>query len=306
MSTERDDRFADLLTAHLDERAERSLAPAAGGDADAGREALFGAVTDQLSAEATWGGPPPGLRDMILARIRTETRDATDEAVSPSPIATEREAAAPAKPEAAEPMEPVELAEPEVAEPAEPEAVDPLPEPEAAPEPVDRPVHRPERDRPAAAWWRPGSWRPRARRLTWAIPVGALAAAVFTAGVLAVDRALAPDPPRGEVYAATGTGLAPGATAEVSVVDTPSGSSIVLEPAGLPAAAPGSYYAAWLKGPKGTVPIGSFHERRTGVPIELWSGVDVDDYTTLSVTLQAEGDPPTPSGLVVMTASLTR
>ncbi|WP_407939914.1 anti-sigma factor [Micromonospora tarapacensis] len=126
---------------------------------------------------------------------------------------------------------------------------------------------------------------------------------MFTAGVLTVDRMLDPQP-RADVYVAAGTDLAPEARGTVSVVDTPSGASVVLEPVGLPAAAPGSYYAAWLKGPRGTVPIGSFHERRSGVPIELWSGVDVADYTTFSVTLQMEGAPPAPSGLVVMTAVL--
>lgn len=155
-------------------------------------------------------------------------------------------------------------------------------------------------------WWRPVRWRPRIRRLGWALPAAALGAAAFTVLVLGVDRLLAPDPPPAEVFVASGTGLAPGATAKVSIVDTPSGVSVIIEPDRLPAAAPGSYYAAWVKGPRGSVPIGSFHERRTGVPIELWSGVELADYPTLTVTLQAEDAPPTPSGLVVLSASLAR
>jgi hypothetical protein len=104
---------------------------------------------------------------------------------------------------------------------------------------------------------------------------------------------------------ATGTPLAPQAIAEVSVLDTPAGVAITVVPTRLPAAAPGSYYAAWLRGPEGAVPIGSFHWRRTGVPIELWSGVDVEKYPDLVITLQAEGDPPSPSALAVLTATLT-
>lgn len=155
---------------------------------------------------------------------------------------------------------------------------------------------------PAPARWRSGRWRPRWRRPAWAVPIAVLAAAAFTAGVLAVDRALAPDPPRPDTYAATGTSLAPDARATVSVLETPAGVDITVEPTGLPAAAPGSYYAAWLVGPRGSVPIGSFHWRRTGVPIKLWSGVDVAGYPTLVITLQGESDPPGPSTRVVMSA----
>jgi hypothetical protein len=133
-----------------------------------------------------------------------------------------------------------------------------------------------------------------------------MAAAAFTAGVLAVDRALQPDPPTGEVYAATGTELAPAATAEVSVRQTGSGFSVAVDADRLPPAAPGSYYAAWLRGPQGTVPLGSFHQREPGKPVALWSGVDPAGYPTFMITLQAEGDPPAPSQLVVLTGSLTR
>lgn len=176
----------------------------------------------------------------------------------------------------------------------------------AEPEVAEPPVVEPARPgRPRWSWW-PAGLRARWGRLAWAVPAAALGAAVFTGAVLAVDRALQPDPLPAEVYTATGTELAPRATAEVTVRDTPSGFSVVLELDGMPAAAPGSYYAAWLRGPTGTVPLGSFHERRTGWAVELWSGVDPEDYPTLLVTLQAEGDPPVPSQLVVLTATLDR
>ncbi|WBB91239.1 anti-sigma factor [Verrucosispora sp. WMMC514] len=273
-----DDQLVDLLTGHLDRHARRTPGrkKAAAQSAD---PALLAAVATELRAETTWAsGPPPALRDSILSRVRAHAAE--------QPVA--------------EPVpEPRSAPEPR----AVPEAV-PAPEPPAATGPPTGGAATPVAPAdPGPRWWQPAWWRPRMGRLTWALPAAALGAAVFTAGVLAVDRMLDPQP-HADVYAAAGTDLAPAARGKVSVVDTPSGASIVLEPVGLPAAAPGSYYAAWLKGPRGTVPIGSFHERRSGVPIELWSGVDIADYTTFSVTLQTEGAPPTPSGLVVLTAAL--
>ncbi|MFG1914907.1 anti-sigma factor domain-containing protein [Micromonospora sp. NPDC048898] len=303
-----DDQFVDLIAARLDRFVARPRdETVTSAETEPAVPAVVGALLTELRAETTWSGPPPGLRESILARARAQPVAAE----LPAPVAavaTEPTAApaaeptAPVAPTAPEPTaaEPV-AAGPTDAAPAMPEPDPPAPEglaptPAASPGQPGRGVRR----------WQPGRWRSRFGRLTWALPIAVVGAAAFTALVLGVDRWLAPDPPRAEVFVATGTDLAPGSTAEVSVVDTPAGSSIVLEPSGLPAAAPGSYYAAWLKGPRGSVPIGSFHERRTGVPIELWSGVDIEAYPTLTVTLQAEGAPPTPSGIVVMTASLLR
>jgi len=150
------------------------------------------------------------------------------------------------------------------------------------------------------------AWRGRWSRLAWAVPAVAVAAAVFTVAVLLVDRALQPDPPHAEIYTVAGTALAPGATAEVAITPQAAGFVVALTIEGLPAAAPGSYFAAWLSGPRGDVPIGSFHQRVAGEQIRLWSGVDPDEYPRLVVTLQSEGDPPTPSGPVVLTGALTR
>jgi hypothetical protein len=134
--------------------------------------------------------------------------------------------------------------------------------------------------------------------------VAVVAAAAFTAGVLFVDRALQPGLPAGETFAAIGTQLAPDARATVVVSPNPSGFSLRVQATGLPAAAVGSYYSAWLHGPRGIVPLGSFHQHQQGSSVALWSGVDPKDYTTLVITLQAEGEPPSPSGRVVMTAAL--
>ncbi|MDR7275095.1 anti-sigma factor [Catenuloplanes atrovinosus] len=146
----------------------------------------------------------------------------------------------------------------------------------------------------------------RGSRRPWALPLAALAAAAaLTAGVLVVNRVLTPPNPfleGGTEYAATG---ADGATGTVRLVPTGTGTGVVLEPDGLPAAPEGSYYAAWLRGPDGaTVPLGSFHERRTGIPIFLWSAVEPAAFPELVVTLQSENDQPGPTGPEVLTARL--
>jgi Anti-sigma-K factor rskA len=272
------DDLVDRLTIHLDEDAARSGPPAQPDEAaqpgEPDREGA-GALSEELRTAATWAGPPASLRDSILARARSAAPAAT---AGPAPAV----AAVPAVP-------PV---------PAAPVA------PQPAPEPLATPASRPPASRPAAPWL--AGWRTRWRRLAWAVPATALAAALFTVGVLAVDRALQPDPPPAEVFAVAGTQLAPQARGEVRLSDTPTGFSIVVDVQGLPAAAPGSYYAAWLRGPEGIVPLGSFHNRGTGTPVRLWSGVPPDRYPDLVVTLQAEGDQLAPSQLVVMTVSLTR
>ena len=221
-----DDAFVDRLTGYLDKKANHE------NDVAERDMAEFAGVARELKAPATWNGPPPGLREAILGRVRDQAK-----------------AAVPAKPK-----------------------------------------------RQRSRWG----------RLTWAIPVAAVAAAIFTAVIVVVDRALLPGPQPGETYVATGTRLAPGATATVVVSANPSGFSLRVQATGLPAAAAGSYYSAWLQGPRGVVPLGSFHQHRQGGSVALWSGVDPRDYTTLVITLQAEGEPPNPSAMVVMTADLSR
>lgn len=288
-----DDAFIDQLTAYLDQRAVHA-------DDDTTDLTLQG-VNAELRANRTWSPPPVNLRDTILARVREQQASAASPALQPTTVAAESPAPAVVVPEAVVPavvVEPAgvtpERAEPEAGQPdaVEPEVVEPDAEPEVVT--VVRPV------RAQQPWWR-ARWG----RLAWGIPVAAAAAAVFTTGVIAVDRALQPNPPAAETYVASGTSLAPEARATISVSGNWSGFSIKLDVTGLPGAAPGSYYSAWLRGTNGYVPIGSFHERRCCGTIELWSGVDPKDYDTLVVTLQAEGDPPTPSTLIILSTPLT-
>jgi len=292
------DRLTELLDAHVvrprsaaDEAASDEGAQgvgaaargstAAGGAVDVPAEGA-GVLLATLADESTWGEPPAALRDAVLARVLGTPAAAEPEA-PPAPDAPAPEAAAPE-------VTAAEAAAPEVAAPAEPTAVAPA-EPDEDEEQPLAAVHE---------------LRPRRLRLRYAIPLAAAAAAVFTAGVIGVQQALAPEEPGGVTFAAVGTQLAPRATGTVTVAKAAAGYRVVIDVHNLPAAEPGSYYIAWLRGPNGVVPIGSFHARQVAKPITLWSGVDPADYPRFSVTLQREGAPPTPSGVVVMSGQLNR
>ena len=69
---------------------------------------------------------------------------------------------------------------------------------------------------------------------------------------------------------------------------------------GLPPAEPGTYYQGWVKGDEGLVTVGTFHLRGGDDTIDLWSGVPLDRYPTLTVTLQEEGGGQESSGVVVL------
>jgi hypothetical protein len=98
-----------------------------------------------------------------------------------------------------------------------------------------------------------------------------------------------------------GTELAPDASAVASVEELGSGLAIELDVRGLPPAAPGTYYQAWVRSPDGaTVTVGTFHMRAGDEVVELWAGVDLDDYPILTVTLQQEGAGAESSGRVVL------
>ncbi len=148
------------------------------------------------------------------------------------------------------------------------------------------------RDGAAAA---PGPARSaRARRRTWYASAVAVAAAGALVAVLAWPR------PATTTFAMSGTTLAPAASATAVLEPRSAGVAITLQIKGLVAAPPGTYYAAWMRGDTGTVPVGTFHWHKGGIPIELWSGVTADRYPDLFVTLQQEGQPATPSADVVL------
>jgi hypothetical protein len=129
--------------------------------------------------------------------------------------------------------------------------------------------------------------------------VAAAAAVVLVAGVAAgVLRSGGGG--GGREVAIAGTELAPDASATATVEDTPSGVSIALDVHDLSPARPGTYYQAWVKGPSGAVTIGTFHVREGDDTVDLWSGVELDRYPTLTVTVQQEGQGAESSGRVVL------
>ncbi|MEM8925228.1 MAG: anti-sigma factor [Actinomycetota bacterium] len=145
----------------------------------------------------------------------------------------------------------------------------------------------------------------RARSKWFGVGLAAVAGvAVAVIAVFAVPWAF--DATDGDVttYAIAGTDLAPEAVARVDVDPQAAGVAITLHITGLPPAGPGQYYAGWLNGPEGSVGIGSFHWREGGIPIELWSGVDVERYPNIAITLQDEGEPTTSSGVAVLRGTL--
>jgi hypothetical protein len=143
----------------------------------------------------------------------------------------------------------------------------------------------------------------RPARNPWRVRLLAAAAVVAVIVAAAVVVATRGDD-QSTRFALSGTPLAPGATGSVVVDETGSGVSISLTIDHLRPARPGTYYQAWVKGPSGTVPIGTFHAREADGPIELWSGVDRSKYPTMTVTLQTEGAGPASSGRVVLRGNL--
>jgi len=98
------------------------------------------------------------------------------------------------------------------------------------------------------------------------------------------------------------TPLAPDAHGDADVRNKANGVEIRLHVSGLPRAPDGFYYQAWLKGDKGLVPIGTFH---TGDgEVILWSGVPLDRYHTITVTVEEEGGDPASSGKRVLAGDL--
>ena len=142
--------------------------------------------------------------------------------------------------------------------------------------------------------------RGRSRRL---MLVAAAAGIVALAGLVGILVRSADDG-GGQDFAVAGTELAPSASAVATVEETGSGVAIELDVRDLPPAEPGTYYQAWVKGPGGLVTVGTFHMRGGDDKVELWSGVPLDRYPTLTVTLQQEGAGQESSGQVVLSGKV--
>lgn len=141
--------------------------------------------------------------------------------------------------------------------------------------------------------------RPLRRQARWrpALAGAAVAAAVLVA-VFGFTR---PTDPSADVeFALGGTALAPAATADVEIRGTPIGTELILDVSGLDPAPPGTYYEAWMRVDAATgVSAGTFHLRGGDGTITLWTGVTIDDYPLVTVTLQDEAQEES-SGVVVL------
>jgi Anti-sigma-K factor rskA, C-terminal len=140
----------------------------------------------------------------------------------------------------------------------------------------------------------------RSRRRRWA-PMLVAAAAAVAVGAVATVAVIGSDEAESAVVTLAGTELEPDAAGRANIAPTDSGFEIELDISGLPPAPAGAYYQGWLRNEDGdAVTIGTFHGREGTDDIILWSGVDVADYPTLTVTIQQEGAGAESSGQVVL------
>jgi hypothetical protein len=151
--------------------------------------------------------------------------------------------------------------------------------------------------RPSAA-----SARRRAVRRRALIALSAAAALVIVVGAVGIVARSGDD--GGREFDVAGTELAPEASAVATVDERGSGVAIELDVRGLPPAEPGTYYQGWVKGAEGLVTVGTFHMRAGDDTVDLWSGVPLDRYPTLTVTLQDEGGGQESSGRVVLSGQV--
>ena len=114
------------------------------------------------------------------------------------------------------------------------------------------------------------------------------AASALFAGITVARRPPAPD----LRLTLTATALAPDASGRATLTETNSGWQIKLDTRGLVRLDKGRYYEAWLEGPNGIVSIGTFH---TGANVTVWAGVEADEYTTLTITIEQEDGNPASS-----------
>ena len=138
-----------------------------------------------------------------------------------------------------------------------------------------------------------------ARAPVWSMAAAIVVVGAIVAGIVAANGGA---PKIDARFALSATALAPHARANATVRSTNSGFEITLDVSGLPRAPAGSYYQAWVKGPNGLVPIGTFHTGNGKVV--LWSGVSLDRYSTVTVTLETEGGDPGSSGQRVLVGEL--
>jgi hypothetical protein len=144
--------------------------------------------------------------------------------------------------------------------------------------------------------------RRRRSRAAWWVGAAAAAAVAALAVGIVVSR---DDEGPVEAFAIEGTDLAPDADASAVVTELGAGVAIALDVHDLPPAPEGFYYQGWVRNSDDeAVTVGTFHMRSGDASVTLWSGVDVHEYSTLTITLQQEGAGPESSGKVYLRGSL--
>jgi hypothetical protein len=132
------------------------------------------------------------------------------------------------------------------------------------------------------------------RLVTAAAAVLVIASAAVIGSMVLTRDASTP----GVAVALASTDPSSAVTANATVDRRPGGTRIVLDASGLPPAAAGSFYHAWLTNDVERVSAGTFHLRGTTGEIELWCGIDDPEYSTLAVTLERTGGRAGPVVLV--------
>lgn len=149
--------------------------------------------------------------------------------------------------------------------------------------------------------------RPSARRSSsrWSLQRWVAAGAVAATIVLAAVVVLLPADADRLQMQLQGTELARGASAIATIQSTSSGEDITIAATGLPPAPEGFYYQGWVRDGDNAITIGTFHLRGGDDEVTLWSGVDIEDFPVITVTLEPDDGDPASSGNVVLRGELT-
>ena len=157
---------------------------------------------------------------------------------------------------------------------------------QAAPKPTH---HWATSDRTTGSWVRP-------------LVAGLAAAAAIIAAVFLFSRDGGQD--RFASGQLAGTDLASRASGKVVIYQDAAGFRLELKATDLPSLDEGRFFQAWLKGPKGSVPVGTF-SRGNGDWVVLWSGVSPADYPEMTVTIEAPDGNQASSGQKVLTGDVS-
>lgn len=132
----------------------------------------------------------------------------------------------------------------------------------------------------------------------WAAASVAVAVGI---AALAVFSGFGTDPVTAQL---AGTDLFPSASGTATIEPTGAGWSILLD-LDLPPAEDGHYYEGWVWNEAGEgVSIGTFHLNEADERLSLWSGVDIEEYPMVWVSLQKIGGGPELSDRVVLRGSI--